>query len=137
MGFQQGLSGLNAAAQNLDVIGNNIANSNTVGFKQSNAQFADVYARSLTGAVNESRGLGTRVSAISQQFSQGNISTSSNPLDIAINGNGFFRMSDNGAVSYSRNGQFHLDKDGDIVNSDNPNLTGYPADDSGKIFNTS
>ncbi|MDR4651801.1 MAG: flagellar hook protein FlgE [Nitrosomonas sp.] len=136
MGFQQGLSGLNAAAQNLDVIGNNIANSNTVGFKQSNAQFADVYARSLTGAVSESRGLGTRVSAISQQFSQGNISTSSNPLDIAINGNGFFRMSDNGAVSYSRNGQFHLDKDGYIVNNDNLNLTGYPADDSGKIFNT-
>jgi flagellar hook protein FlgE len=136
MGFQQGLSGLSAASQNLDVIGNNIANSNTVGFKQSHAQFADVYARSLTGAASESRGLGTKVAAISQQFSQGNISTSSNPLDIAINGNGFFRVSDNGAISYSRNGQFHLDKDGFIVNSDNLNLTGFSADDSGKIFNT-
>ncbi len=136
MGFQHGLSGLNAASQSLDVIGNNIANVNTVGFKQSQAQFADVYARSLSGATSESKGLGATVAAVAQQFSQGAISTSNNPLDIAINGNGFFRMSDNGAISFSRNGQFHLDKDGYIVNSNNLNLTGYAADAEGKVFNS-
>lgn len=137
MGFQHGLSGLNIASQSLDVIGNNIANVNTVGFKQSHAQFADVYARSLTGAASESKGLGAKVATVAQQFSQGSISTSNNPLDIAINGNGFFRMSDNnGSISFSRNGQFHLDRDGYIVNSDNVNLTGYAADAEGKIFNS-
>ena len=87
MAFQQGLSGLNAASAGLDVIGNNIANSNTVGFKSSQAQFADVYANSLLGGGN-AVGLGTQVSTVAQQFSQGNVSSSSNPLDVAINGNG-------------------------------------------------
>ena len=86
MGFGQGVSGLNAAASNLDVIGNNIANANTVGFKQSTAQFADVYAGSKIG-------LGTRVNAVVQSFTNGNISSSGRNLDVAIsNGNGFFRL---------------------------------------------
>ncbi|MCB1937183.1 MAG: flagellar hook protein FlgE [Nitrosomonas sp.] len=134
MGFQHGLSGLNVASQSLDVIGNNIANANTAGFKQSHAEFSDMYANSLTGASSENRGLGARVAAVSQQFSQGNITSTSNPLDIAINGNGFFRMSDNGAISYSRNGQFHLDDSGYIVNNNNLNLTGYAADAEGKVL---
>ena len=133
MGFQHGLSGLSVASQSLDVIGNNIANANTVGFKQSQAQFSDLYANSLTGASSDNRGLGARVAAVSQQFSQGNVTTTSNPLDMAVNGNGFFRMSDNGAVSYSRNGQFHLDDSGFIVNNGNLNLTGYAADANGNI----
>lgn len=126
MGFQTGLSGLNSAAKQLDVIGSNVANSNTVGFKQSQVQFADVYSGSLAGG-------GARVAAAGQQFSQGNISTTSNVLDLAINGNGFFRMSNNGAISYTRNGQFHLDKGGVIVNSAGMQLTGYLADASGAI----
>lgn len=133
MGFQHGLSGLNVASQSLDVIGNNIANANTAGFKQSHTQFSDMYANSLTGASGENRGLGAMVADVAQQFSQGNITSTSNPLDIAINGNGFFRMSDNGAVSYSRNGQFHLDDNGYIVNNNNLNLTGYAADANGKV----
>lgn len=134
MGFQHGLSGLSVASQSLDVIGNNIANANTAGFKQSQTQFSDIYANSLTGASSEGRGLGARVAAVSQQFTQGNVTATSNPLDIAINGGGFFRMSDNGAISYSRNGQFHLDENGYIVNNNNLNLTGYTADANGSIL---
>ena len=78
MGFQQGLSGLNASSKQLEAIGNNVANANTVGFKQSTAQFADVYAASLSGGGGLQVGIGTRVAAVAQQFVQGNISTSSN-----------------------------------------------------------
>ncbi|MDP1671898.1 MAG: flagellar hook-basal body complex protein, partial [Burkholderiales bacterium] len=74
MGFQSGLSGLNAAAKNLDVIGNNVANSNTVGFKGSRALFADVFAASLTGAGTGQIGIGTKLSKVQQEFTQGNIS---------------------------------------------------------------
>jgi flagellar hook protein FlgE len=102
MGFQQGLSGLNAASKSLDVIGNNISNANTVGFKQAQVQFADVYANSLSGASANAVGIGVRVSTIAQQFTQGNISSTNNPLDTAINGNGFFRMIKNGAVTYTQ-----------------------------------
>ena len=133
MGFQQALSGLNAASRNLDVIGNNVANANTVGFKTSQAQFADVFAASLAGASSMSSGIGTRLAAVAQQFTQGAITVSSNPLDMAINGAGFFRLSDNGTVKYSRNGQFFLDKDGFIVNSANMQLTGYPIDAAGNL----
>ncbi|SCX78452.1 flagellar hook protein FlgE [Nitrosospira sp. Nsp13] len=131
MSFQQGLSGLNAAARNLDVIGNNVANTNTVGFKQSQAQFADVYANSLSNGTQP--GLGVKVAAVAQQFSQGGITASNNSLDIAISGNGFYRLSDQGSISYSRNGQFHPDKDGYIVNSSGLRLTGYTADAAGQI----
>jgi flagellar hook protein FlgE len=126
MGFQQGLSGLNAASKSLDVIGNNIANSGTVGFKSSDIQFNDVFATALSGGGGAQVGIGTKVGAIMQNFSQGNISITNNPLDIAINGNGFFRMtSPSGDVTYSRNGQLHLDNNGYIVNSSGLQLTGY------------
>lgn len=134
MGFQQGLSGLNAASKDLDVIGNNVSNSGTVGFKQSQAQFADVYASSLTGAGSSTQvGIGTQVSQVAQQFTQGNITSSNNPLDIAINGGGFFRLSDNGTISYSRNGQFQLDKNGYIINANGLHVTGYVANSSGVL----
>ncbi|SEO50652.1 flagellar hook protein FlgE [Nitrosovibrio sp. Nv6] len=133
MSFQQGLSGLNAASKNLDVIGNNVANTNTVGFKQSQAQFADVFANSLSGGSSLQAGIGVKVADIAQQFNQGSITVSNNPLDIAINGNGFYRLSDQGAISYSRNGQFHPDKDGYIVNSSGLRLTGYTATAAGVI----
>ncbi|MFJ1298804.1 flagellar hook protein FlgE [Pseudomonadota bacterium AL_CKDN230030165-1A_HGKHYDSX7] len=121
MGFGQGLSGLNAASQNLDVIGNNIANSGTVGFKSGSASFADVYASSRVG-------LGVKVSAINQRFTVGNISTTGGEYDIAIDGaKGFFRLLDpSGAVFYSRNGEFGIDRDFRIVNAQGFQLTGYP-----------
>ncbi len=122
MGFGQGVSGINAAAANLDVIGNNIANANTVGYKQSTAQFADVYAGTKIG-------LGTSVNAVVQSFSGGNIESSGNSLDVAItNGNGFYRLVDSsGAIFYSRNGQFQKQNDGTITNAAGLKLTGYPA----------
>lgn len=133
MSFQQGLSGLNAAAKNLDVIGNNVANSATVGFKQSQAQFADVYANSLTGAGGSQVGIGTKVMTVAQQFTQGNITSTNNPLDIAINGGGFFRMDTGGEITYQRNGQFQLDREGFIVSATGAKLTGYTADVNGVL----
>ncbi|MCK7498303.1 MAG: flagellar hook-basal body complex protein [Comamonadaceae bacterium] len=117
MSFQQGLSGLNGAQRSLDAIGNNVANSGTVGFKLSQAQFADVYAAALGAGGGSQIGIGTSVSTVSQQFTQGNLTVTNNPLDVAINGAGFYRMSSNGAISYTRNGQFNIDKEGFIVNA--------------------
>ncbi|HPX89287.1 MAG TPA: flagellar hook protein FlgE [Methylophilaceae bacterium] len=133
MSFQQGLSGLNAASKTLEVIGNNVSNANTVGFKQSRAEFADVYANSLTGGGASQIGIGTKLANVSQQYTQGNITSTSNTLDIAINGGGFFRMSNNGAITYSRNGQFQMDKFGYIVDAENKRLTGYTADANGVL----
>ncbi|MDQ2927290.1 MAG: flagellar hook protein FlgE [Caldimonas sp.] len=134
MGFQQGLSGLNAASKNLDVIGNNIANANTIGAKVGRAEFADVYANAVSGSSNQI-GIGTTLAAVSQQFTQGNITTTDNPNDVAINGNGFFEVSTKaGAISYSRNGQFKVDNTGFIVNDQGQRLMGYPADASGTII---
>lgn len=134
MGFQQGLSGLNAAARHLDTIGNNVANASTVGFKQSQAQFADMFASSLSGAGVVQIGSGTRIAAVAQQFTQGNITTTNNPMDTAISGHGFFRMTDAaGAVLYSRNGQFQMDKNGFLVNNQGHKVSGYLPNALGTI----
>lgn len=133
MSFQQGLSGLNAASKQLEVIGNNISNANTVGFKQSRAEFADVFANSLNGGGASQIGIGTKVSSVAQQYTQGNITATNNSLDIAINGGGFFRMSTNGAITYSRNGQFQMDKFGYIVDAESKRLTGYSASTTGVL----
>ncbi|PKO53732.1 MAG: flagellar hook protein FlgE [Betaproteobacteria bacterium HGW-Betaproteobacteria-2] len=134
MSFQQGLSGLNAASKSLEVLGNNVANASTVGFKQSQTQFSDVYANSLTGSGASQVGIGVKIAKVQQQFTQGNISATNNPLDIAINGAGFFRLSDNGSITYTRNGQFQMDKDGYLINTDNKRLTGYAADAAGNLL---
>jgi len=133
MGYQQGLSGLAAASSDLDVIGNNIANANTVGFKSGTAEFADLYANSVATAVNQQIGIGTQLSEVQQQFSQGTLTTTNEALNVAINGNGFFQMSDNGTLTYSRNGVFQLDKNGFITNAQGLQLMGYGADSSGVI----
>ncbi|OIQ97416.1 flagellar hook protein FlgE [mine drainage metagenome] len=133
MSFQQGLSGLNAASKQLEVIGNNVANANTVGFKQARAEFADVYANSLSGGGGAQIGIGTKLSNVAQQFTQGNVTSTSNSLDLAINGGGFFRMSTGGVITYSRNGQFQMDKLGYIVDASGKRLTGYIADTAGAI----
>jgi flagellar hook protein FlgE len=134
MGFQQGLSGLNASSKSLEVIGNNIANANTVGAKSSRAEFADVYANALGGSSNVV-GIGVSVAAVAQQFTQGTITATGNPLDVAINGSGFFEVkSPAGAMSYTRNGQFKVDRDGFIVNDQLQQLMGYPADATGTVI---
>lgn len=134
MSFQQGLSGLNASSKNLDVIGNNIANSGTYGFKGARAEFSDVYAAALNGAGQNQVGIGTSLQSVAQQFTQGNITTTENPMDLSINGGGFFQVSDGvNPVRYTRNGQFKVSKDGFIVNNDGLKLMGYPANGAGVI----
>ncbi|MBO9480824.1 flagellar hook protein FlgE [Salinisphaera sp. G21_0] len=132
MSFKIGLSGLNAAQQDLQVVSNNIANTNTVGFKSSRAEFADVYASSVAGG--NSQVAGVQVADISQQFAQGSITYTENALDMAINGQGFFMVSDNGELSYSRAGYFSLDANNYLVNNQGMNLQGYSADASGNIL---
>ncbi len=132
MAFQQGLSGLNSASRNLDVIGHNIANANTVGMKSSRAEFAEVYASSVSGAGGNNKGIGVTVAAVSQLFNQGNITVTGSDLDLAINGNGFFEVQQaSGVMAYTRAGQFKLDRDGNIVNTQGSQLMGYPTDAAG------
>ena len=112
---------MNAAATNLDVIGNNIANSATAGFKSGSVSFADMFAGSQVG-------LGVKVSGITQNFKGGTTTGTSRALDVAINGNGFFRMQDkDGGIFYTRNGQFKLDENRNLTNMQGLQLTGYPA----------
>ena len=121
MSFSQAVSGLGAASSNLDVIGNNIANSATAGFKSSTIAFADMFAGSNVG-------LGTKVAAVIQNFNDGATTTTSRGLDVALSGNGFFRMADaSGAVYYSRNGQLTLDENRNLVNTQGLKVTGYPV----------
>lgn len=129
MGFQQGLSGLKAASTSLDVIGNNVANASTVGFKQGQAQFSDIYSMTMHTAAANQVGIGVSVMRVQQQFTQGNVTPSANSLDLAINGNGFFRFEDElGSILYSRNGQLELTKDGYLINGAGHKLTGFPVD---------
>jgi flagellar hook protein FlgE len=135
MSFQQGLSGLNASSRDLEVIGNNVANANTYGAKASRAEFADMYANSMNGAGSNNVGIGVQVATIAQQFTQGNITTTDNPLDLAINGSGFFQVSNGaGPNMYTRNGQFKQDRNGYLVNDQQHQLLGYPADSTGTII---
>ena len=133
MAFQQGLSGLNATSKSLSVIGNNIANANTYGNKAARAEFSNVYAAAITGGGNNGVGIGVNVAGVSQQFTQGTITTTENNLDLAINGNGFFQLQSGGATLYSRNGQFTKDKEGYIVNGTGTKLLGYTASTAGVI----
>ncbi|MFN3415159.1 MAG: flagellar hook protein FlgE [Caldimonas sp.] len=148
MGFQQGLSGLNASSKNLDVIGNNVANAGTFGAKTARAEFADMYAAAMNGAGATNIGIGVNLAAVAQQFTQGNITTTENPLDLAINGSGFFQVADvvrdpnaapntaptmDGPPLYTRNGQFKVDRNGYIVNNQGQVLLGYVASANGVI----
>ena len=131
MAFQQGLSGLNSASRNLDVIGHNIANANTVGMKSSRAEFAELYASSINSG-GGNKGIGVTVATVSQLFTQGNITVTGNDLDLTINGNGFFEVQQpNGTQAYTRSGMFKLDREGNIVNQQGGRLMGYPTDSAG------
>lgn len=135
MSFNIGLSGLTAANKNLDVTGNNIANVATTGFKSSRVEFGDQYAQSIRGSSgNMSTGSGVAVNTIAQQFKQGNLNMGTgNSLDLAINGNGFFQVSNAGEMLFTRAGAFHTDKEGFVINSDGMNLQGYNVDANGDV----
>ncbi len=133
MPFRTALSGLNAASAELRVIGNNVANASTTGFKESRAEFADIFASSNLGVTSNAIGSGVRVSSVSQQFTQGNIGFTDNNLDIAISGQGFLIMNDNGSNVYTRAGSMAVDREGYVVNNQAQRLTVYTADDNGTI----
>jgi flagellar hook protein FlgE len=140
MTFRIALSGLDAASTDLAVTSNNIANASTTGFKESRAEFADVYSSSVLGASSTATGQGVRVARIAQQFEQGVVEFTSNNLDLAINGEGFYVLEDpNGTLLYTRAGAFSADRDGYVVNHANQRLQVYPATTTpagDTIFNT-
>jgi flagellar hook protein FlgE len=133
MPFNTALSGIRAANTDLKVTGNNIANASTTGFKNSRAEFGDVYASSLLGSGSNTPGSGVNLQKIRQQFSQGNLNFTENQLDLAINGAGMFILDNAGDKLYGRDGTFGLDKDGYIVNNTGSNLQGFIADDEGNV----
>jgi flagellar hook protein FlgE len=131
MPFNIAISGVRAAQTDLTVIGNNIANTSTTGFKTSRAEFQDVYAASNIGGSGNTPGAGVNTARIAQEFSQGNVSFTNNGMDLAINGSGFFMVNDNGAELYTRDGSFGLDRDGFIVNANSQKLIAYATDTLG------
>ena len=133
MPFKAAISGLEAASTELNVIGNNIANSATTGFKRSRAEFQDVFAVSATGAAANATGRGVDTARVAQQFDQGNISFTDNALDLAISGEGFFILDNDGERIYSRDGAFGVDRDGYLTNSANHCLMAFGADAQGNI----
>ena len=135
MPFAIALSGLNAASADLGVTANNVANVATTGFKSSRAQFSEVFAVGTQSVSSSAAGSGVRLSAIAQQFVQGNIDFTDNALDLAIGGEGFFVINDNGARSYTRAGAFGVDNQGFVTNAQGARLQAYPYAGSG-LFNT-
>ena len=133
MSFRTAISGLRAAQSELSVIGNNIANVGTTGFKGSRAEFQDVFASTNVGVSATETGSGTNTARVAQQFSQGNITFTDSGLDLAISGQGFFIVNDNGAQLFSRDGAFGLDRDGFVVNSNNQKLVAFSTDAAGSI----
>ena len=132
------LSGLNTYGNAMSVIGNNIANVGTVGFKSSHASFADLVSASLGGGSSAGQvGLGVFLNDVQTSFTQGSLSNTGNTLDLAIDGNGFFQLRDNaGTVSYSRAGQFEVNNLGEIVDPSGRFLQGYQATATGVVLGT-
>jgi flagellar hook protein FlgE len=135
MSFNIALSGIRAASQDLEVTGNNIANSSTNGFKESRTEFGDVYTASIGNSGTLSAGSGVRVQNIAQQFREGNISFTDNLLDLAISGTGFFVTSTSGEQGFTRSGTFGVDEEGFVVNNSNGRLQGFGADANGNLNN--
>ena len=128
MGFHHGLSGLNAASKSLDVSGHNIANSNTIGFKKSRAEFNEMVASAMGSGQcpgSAGAGIGVSVAAVTQQFSQGVITPTANGLDMAINGDGFFVVNTPSGTAYTRNCAFQLDKNGFLVTANGDKVQGW------------
>ncbi|WP_407351595.1 flagellar hook protein FlgE [Luteimonas sp. R10] len=134
MSFNTSLSGINAANADLNVTSNNIANVNTTGFKESRAEFADLFSYTNYGLSRNAVGTGVRVSNVAQQFSQGNIDPTGRSLDMAIEGEGFFTLSKNGATLYSRAGNFQTSNQGYVISPDGARLQVFPPRADGNGF---
>lgn len=136
MGFNTSLSGIKAANSDLNVTANNIANVNTTGFKESRAEFADLFSTTGYGLSQNAIGAGVRVSNVAQQFSQGNVDPTGRNLDLAISGEGFFTLTENGAKVYSRAGNFQTDANGYVVNPQGARLQVFPPNGNGFAVGT-
>ncbi|KRG67915.1 flagellar hook protein FlgE [Stenotrophomonas terrae] len=134
MGFNVSLSGINAANADLNVTANNIANVNTTGFKESRAEFADLFNATSYGLSRNAIGSGARLSNVAQQFSQGNINQTGRSLDLAVAGEGFFTMNMNGSRVYSRAGNFQTDNNGYVVNPQGARLQVFAPSADGTRF---
>ena len=134
--FNIGISGLNAAGQGMGVIGDNIANAGTTGFKSSRAEFQDVLAKSLKGIDGGDQfGAGVHLAHIKPMMNQGDVTRTDSITDLAISGDGFFKVEAPFGSGYTRDGSMHFNKEGELVNSDGYKVTGFIADESGKITN--
>jgi flagellar hook protein FlgE len=136
MSFRISLSGMNAASADLNVTSHNIANANTTGFKQSRAEFGDVFAKSAAGLSRNAIGAGVRLERVAQQFQQGNVDFTGRSLDLALSGEGFFTLSAGGAMAYSRAGNFGTDRDGFVVNPAGQRLQVFLPNANGQGFDT-
>ncbi|MBI3186447.1 MAG: flagellar hook-basal body complex protein, partial [Gammaproteobacteria bacterium] len=140
MSFNISLSGLNAASNDLSVTSNDIANVGTIGYKESRAEFADIYAASPLGTTANAIGAGVKLANVAQQFGQGNLQFTQNTLDIAVSGEGFFVLRPNQTSNdtiYTRAGAFNVDQTGTIANSAGHILQVFPVDVLGNVTTTS
>ncbi len=129
-----GVSGIQANGEALGVISDNIANANTVGFKTSRAEFADVVSKSLKGILGGNQiGRGTKLNGVTQVFSQGSVTQTDKSTDVALSGDGFFVVDSPEGRTFTRNGSFNFNKDGELINVDGNMVKGFRADEEGKI----
>ncbi len=131
-----GVSGLTAQGEALGVIGDNIANANTIGFKASRAEFQDIIAKNLKGILGGNQiGRGVKIGAVNPILTQGNVDATDKTTDLAISGDGYFTLSGTDGVSYTRDGSFHFDREGYLTSNDGQRVQGFQSDDKGKIIN--
>lgn len=131
-----GVSGLVAQGEALGVVGDNIANANTIGFKASRAEFQDILSKDLKGILGGNQiGRGTKLGAVNPIITQGNVDSTEKATDLAISGEGYFQVKGTDGTSYTRDGSFHFDKEGYLVTNDNQRVQGFVADEKGKILN--
>ncbi|MFY7993975.1 MAG: flagellar hook protein FlgE [Bacteriovoracaceae bacterium] len=134
--FNTGVTGLTAAGQSMSVIGDNIANAGTFGFKSSRAEFQDMLSNSLKGIDGGDQiGSGTKLAHVTPQFTQGTVARTQNITDLAINGNGFFAVEAPFGQGFTRDGSFHFDKEGHMINGDGYKALGFQPNEKGEITN--
>lgn len=131
-----GVSGMTAQGEALGVIGDNIANANTVGFKASRAEFQDIISKNLKGILGGNQiGRGVKIGAVNPILTQGNIDATEKVTDLAISGDGYFKVKGSDGESYTRDGSFHFDREGYLVTNDNQKVQGFATDEKGNIVN--
>jgi flagellar hook protein FlgE len=131
-----GVSGLAAQGEALGVIGDNIANSHTTGFKASRAEFQDIISKNLKGVLGGNQiGRGVKIGAVNPILSQGNVDATEKATDLAISGDGYFTLKGNDGDSFTRDGSFHFDREGFLVTNDNQRVQGFQTDETGRVIN--